>query len=322
MKKIVANIKDIMGIGVAFLVIFLGLCIMSDTFFTVGNIITVLRTISVNAILSFGMTFIIIGGGIDLSVGSVMAFTSVMCAVFMEKAGLGISLSILCTLLIGTAIGTVNGFIITKMKMLPFITTLGISYIVRGITRVITNSKPITVSDESFYTLGNGYLGFLPLPVVYMFVIFLILSTVLYKSRYGRKLYAVGGNEQTAKFSGINVERTRMIAYALQGMLAAVAGIIYCSRFFSGQPTIGTDAEMDAIAATILGGTSFSGGIGRLGGTLVGALVLGILNNGLNLLGVGSYWQYVARGIIIIAAVFLDVVKNAGRLNRKKKVIA
>lgn len=319
MRKIMAGLKDIMGIGSAFLVIFIALCFMSDTFFTTGNIITVLRTISVNAILSFGMTFIIIGGGIDLSVGSVMAFTSVMCAIFMEKAGMGTGLSIVCTLLIGAAIGAVNGFIITKMKMLPFITTLGVSYIVKGITRVITNSKPVTVSDESFYTIGNGYLGFLPLQVVYMFIIFLILSGVLYRSKYGRKLYAVGGNELTARFSGINVDRTRMIAYTLQGFLAAVAGIIYCSKFFSGQPTIGADAEMDAIAATILGGTSFSGGVGRLGGTLVGALVLGILNNGLNLLGVGSYWQYVARGIIIIAAVFFDVVKNSGGFILKRK---
>ncbi len=175
----------------------------------------------------------------------------------------------------------------------------------------MTNSQAVMVSDESFYNVGTAYILGIPVTVLYMLVVLLILSVILRKTKYGRKLYAVGGNETAARFSGIHVNRTRMISYCIMGLMAAVAGVIQCAKLFGGQPSIGQNAEMDAIAAAILGGTSFNGGIGTLGGTLVGTLVLGIMNNGLNLLGIRSYWQYVARGAIIIMAVFFDVIRNA-----------
>ena len=310
-KTILQQFKGMAGILCAFAAMFLLLSIVSDSFLTQKNLLTVLRSVAVDAMVAFGMTFVIIGGGIDLSVGSAIAFVSVVCGMFMERLGLPIAVSVILSLFCGVAIGAINGFIITKMKILPFITTLGTSYILRGAVHLMTNSQAVMVSDESFYNVGTAYILGIPVTVLYMLVVLLILSVILLKTMYGRKLYAVGGNETAARFSGIHVNRTRMISYCIMGLMAAVAGVIQCAKLFGGQPSIGQNAEMDAIAAAILGGTSFNGGIGTLGGTLVGTLVLGIMNNGLNLLGIRSYWQYVARGAIIIMAVFFDVIRNA-----------
>lgn len=309
-ENIVLQLKSMAGILCALIVMIIFLSFTSDSFLTAKNLLTVLRSVAVDAMVAFGMTFVIIGGGIDLSVGSVIAFVSVICGIFIERLGMPIGIAIILSLLCGIAIGAVNGFIITKMKMLPFITTLGTSYVFRGVVHLMTNSQAVMVSDENFSNVGTAYICGIPITVFYMVFVLIILSFVLRKTKYGRKLYAVGGNETAAKFSGISVEKTRMISYCIMGLMAAAAGVIQCAKLFGGQPTIGQNAEMDAIAAAILGGTSFTGGIGTLSGTLVGTLVLGIMNNGLNLLGIRSYWQYVARGIIIIVAVFFDVIRN------------
>ena len=214
----------------------------------------------------------------------------------------------------GLAIGILNGIIVTKMKLAPFIVTLAMSYIARGFTYIVTGAKPVYMESEVFNEIGNGFLGPIPLPIIYMIIVFLILFFILNRTKFGRHVYAIGGNEEAARFSGINIDKIRVITYAMVGVLSSMVGVIMCSKLYSGQPTIGMNAELDAIAAVILGGTSFMGGIGTLGGTLIGALVIGVINNGLNLLGVNSFWQSVAKGLIIILAVYIDVLKN-----RKKR---
>ena len=309
-ESLALQLKSMAGILCALVIMVILLSFASESFLTARNLLTVLRSVAIDAMVAFGMTFVIVGVGIDLSVGSVIAFVSVICAIFIERLGIPVPLAILLSLFAGILIGAVNGFIITKMKMLPFITTLGTSYIFRGAVNLMTDSQAVMVSDENFYNIGTGYVAGIPVTVIYMIVVLVILSIVLRKTKYGRKLYAVGGNETAARFSGINVDRTRMISYCIMGLMAAAAGVIQCAKLFGGQPTIGQNAEMDAIAAAILGGTSFTGGVGTLSGTLIGTMVLGIMNNGLNLLGIRSYWQYVARGAIIIVAVFFDVIRN------------
>ncbi|SDC18191.1 MULTISPECIES: ABC transporter permease [unclassified Candidatus Frackibacter] len=299
--KVISKFKS--GIGLIVLVIALSLA--SDYFLTAHNLLNVTRQVSINAILAVGMTFVILTGGIDLSVGSVLALSSAITAGLLAS-GTGIFLAILAGILVGTVLGLVNGLMVAKAKMPAFIVTLGMMTIARGLTLIYSDGRPISGFNEVFRFIGAGYLGPIPMPVVIMVIILVVCYIVLKKIPFGRYVYAIGGNEKASKLSGINTDTVKTSVYMISGFLAAVSGVILAARLNSAQPTAGTSYELDAIAAVVLGGTSLSGGQGGIIGTIIGALIIGVLNNGLNLLNVSSFYQLVAKGAVILIAVFLD----------------
>ncbi|QKY70059.1 ribose ABC transporter permease [Lentibacillus sp. CBA3610] len=292
-------------IGLIIMVIFLGF--MSDSFFTLDNILNLLRQVSVNALIAFGMTFVILTAGIDLSVGSLLALGSALTAGLLA-GGMDPVLAVLLGLLIGLGLGAINGLIITKGKVAPFIATLATMTIYRGATLVYTDGRPITGLSDSFTfeMIGRGYVFGVPFPVILMLGVFLILYFVLRKTVFGRQVYAVGGNEEASILSGIKADRIKIGVYSLTGMLSVLAGIILTSRLNSAQPTAGEMFELDAIAAVVIGGTSLMGGRGRITGTLIGALIIGVIDNGLNLMNVSSFYQQIVKGGVILLAVLLD----------------
>ncbi|WP_453997380.1 ribose ABC transporter permease RbsC [Bacillus nitroreducens] len=281
--------------------------VLNPSFLEPLNILNLLRQVSINALIAFGMTFVILTGGIDLSVGAILALSSALTA-GMIVSGVDPILAIFIGCILGGLMGIVNGLFITKGKMAPFIVTLATMTIFRGLTLVYTGGNPITGlgENELFQLFGRGYFLGIPVPAITMMITFIVLYIVLHKTPFGRKTYAIGGNEKAALISGIKVPRVKVMIYGLSGMLAALAGAILTSRLNSAQPTAGTSYELDAIAAVVLGGTSLAGGKGRIVGTLIGALIIGTLNNGLNLLGVSSFYQMVVKGIVILFAVLLD----------------
>lgn len=292
-------------IGLVVIVVILG--ILSDKFFTLSNIFNLLRQISVNALIAFGMTFVILTAGIDLSVGSLLALGSALTAGLLSS-GMDPILSILIGLLIGFSLGALNGIIIAKGKVAPFIATLATMTIFRGATLVYTDGKPITgLSDSVFFEIiGKGYLFGIPFPAIIMIVVFIILFFILRNTVFGRQVYAIGGNEEASTLSGIKSDRVKIWVYAITGMLSVLAGIIIMSRLNSAQPTAGTMYELDAIAAVVIGGTSLAGGRGKITGTLIGALIIGVIDNGLNLLNISSFYQQIVKGGVILLAVMLD----------------
>ncbi|ACJ35022.1 ribose ABC transporter permease [Anoxybacillus flavithermus] len=300
------NIKKL-GPLVGLLLLCIVLTFLSDSFFTLDNWLNILRQVSINALIAFGMTFVILTGGIDLSVGSVLALSSAFAAGLMANGVNGI-FAMMIGISAGLAMGALNGVIITKGRVAPFIATLATMTIFRGATLVYTEGRPITgFSDElAFQIIGRGYFLRIPVPVVLMLVAYALLYVVLKKTTFGRHTYAIGGNEEATRLSGIRVDRLKIWIYSLTGGLAALAGLILTSRLNSAQPTAGTAYELDAIAAVVLGGTSLSGGRGWIFGTLIGALIIGVLNNGLNLLNVSSFYQQVIKGVVILLAVILD----------------
>ncbi|MEG6573027.1 ribose ABC transporter permease [Caldibacillus debilis] len=301
-----------MGPFLGLLLIVIVLTILSPNFLTVTNILNVFRQVSINALLAFGMTYVILTGGIDLSVGSILALCSALAAGFMTDS-MDPVLAVSAGLVLGALMGAANGFVIAKGKVAPFIATLATMTIFRGLTLVYTEGRPITGFSDSvaFKMIGRGYFLGVPVPVYIMLAIFLILYLVLKKTTFGRGVYAVGGNEEASRLSGLNVDRIKIGVYTISGLLSAFAGIILASRLNSAQPTAGISYELDAIAAVVIGGTSLSGGRGRIAGTLIGALIIGVLNNGLNLLNVSSFYQQVVKGGVILLAVLLDRKKSA-----------
>lgn len=308
-KGITTYFKENLAILVAFIILCVGLSIATPAFFTKDNILNVLRQVATNSNLAIGLTMAIIIGGIDLSVGAVLAFSGLLCASFISD-GMNLGLAVLLAFTLGALFGLLNGLIIAYTNMPPFVVTLATQNIARGIVNVYANGQPISARNPVFNFLGVGYLLGIPLPVIYSFVLLAVMILILGRSKFGRQLYAVGGNEEAARFSGINIKKVKIIVYTLCGALASFSGIILAARMYSGQPTAGDGFELDAIAASVLGGVSFSGGVGKLGGTIIGVLVLGILTNGLNLLNINSFWQYIIKGIIILLAVYLDILKK------------
>ncbi|MCB5195574.1 ABC transporter permease [Deefgea salmonis] len=296
-----------LGPFLALLVLATGLAITSPDFLTVGNLLNVFRQVSINALIAFGMTLVILLGGIDLSVGSILALSSVLTALMLSH-GIDPVVATSVGVLAGAGMGMLNGLVISKGKVAPFIATLGMMTILRGLSLVFSDGRPISGLHSDFFAmLGGGYVaGLIPVPVIIMLVMFAVFWFVLKKTVFGRHVYAVGGNEEAARLSGINTDRIKIWVYTLSGAMAATAGMILTSRLSSAQPTAGTGYELDAIAAVVLGGTSLTGGRGWIFGTLVGALLIGILNNGLNLLGVSSFYQQVIKGVVILLAVLLD----------------
>ena len=302
-------IKRNMGILIGLVVLFLFLSVATDSFLSTKNMLQVLRQICINGLLAFGMTFVLIIGGIDLTVGSVVAISGVS-VVIMLNSGVPLPVALVVALLLGAIVGLLNGGIIALTGMPPFIVTLSLQGTIRGIAYVITDGRSVSCDNAVFNAIGNGYLFGIPIPIYIVAFVMIVISILLYYTRFGRRMYAVGGNITAAGFSGIHVKKIMVQVYVLCGVLSALAGIILASRMYSGQPASGQAYESDAIAAAVLGGTSFNGGIGTVGGTLIGALVIGFLTNGLNLLHISSYVQMIIKGLVIIGAVGIDILKN------------
>ena len=315
---VVKYFKDNIGIIIALLAMFIFLTVFPttrSTFLTPKNMFNILRQNASNLFLATGMTMVIILGGIDLSVGSVIALSGVVAAGCVVNFGLPEAVGFIAAVAVGAVVGLFNGFIICKTDIPPFIVTLASMNITKGIALVLTGGAPIRCMTDAFKFPGAGYVGPVPTPVILMVVIFIIAALMINKTQLGRHIYAVGGNVQAAKFSGISVQKVKFIVYAYTGVMAGIAGVVIASRLYSGQPTAGDGAEMDAIASVVVGGTSMSGGSGRIGGTLIGVLIIGVLNNGLNLMGVDSNFQYIVKGLVILLAVYVDFLRNkkAGR---------
>lgn len=308
--------KENLGIIVAFLVLCVFLSVFpktSGSFFTRQNIFNVLRQISTNLFLACGMTMVIILGGIDLSVGSIIALSGCISAGCVARYNLPLPIALLMGLLVGLLVGMFNGAVISKTTIPAFIVTLATMNIAKGLAYVYTGGSPVRVVTKEWQFLGAGYVGIFPTPVVILVIVLIITAIIMNKTKMGRHMYAVGGNQQAAEFSGIKVEKVEFFVHAFSGLMAGLAGIVLASRMYSGQPTAGDGAEMDAIAAVVVGGTSMAGGSGKIGGTIIGGLIIGVLNNGLNLLNVNSFWQYVVKGVVILLAVFLDYFRNKGK---------
>ncbi|PAD17165.1 ribose ABC transporter permease [Shouchella clausii] len=307
-KALTATLGPFIGLFLIILII----SILNPGFLSAPNLLNVLRQVSINALIAFGMTFVILTGGIDLSVGAILAFSGAVTATLLSS-GMDPILAILIGLLVGAALGAINGIIIAKGKVAPFIATLATMTIYRGATLMFTDGRPVSNLGDStlFQMLGGGYFFGIPMPAITMMISFVILYLILKKTTFGRRVYAVGGNEEASILSGIKVDRIKIYVYSLTGFLAAIAGVILTSRLNSAQPTAGTMYELDAIAAVVLGGTSLTGGKGWIVGTLIGALIIGVLNNGLNLLGVSSFFQQMVKGSVILLAVLLDRRKTA-----------
>lgn len=303
------------------LVVCVAVGIMSPTFATYDNLITVLRQTSINAVIATGMTFAILIGGIDLSVGSVLGLCGAIAA-YCLASGMNAGLSVIAALLLGLFLGLANGLLISKGRLQPFIATLGTMTLLHGITLVFTKGRPISLdqngSAQAFLPIGKGYfpgdlwgllkhpLNWIPIPVIIMAAVFIIAYYVLRHMRIGRYVYALGNNEEATLYSGIKVDHVKLFVYSVSGMLAGLAGVIVTARLGSAGPNAGSGYELDAIAAVVLGGTSMAGGVGTIFGTIIGALIIGVLDNALNLMHVTSYYQDVAKGLVILAAVLMD----------------
>lgn len=298
-------------LGVVFLVAVLSLA--TDTFLSTYNLLIVVRQVSFIGIVAIGQTMVLLTGGIDLSVGSTAGLSAILSTMLMTKAGLDPFLSSALGVCFGLTMGLINGVLIAKVKVNPFIATLASGEILAGAILVITEGYPVLNLPKSFNFLGQGALCGLPMPFVILLVIAFFAVFCLGRTPFGRSIYAIGGNRVAARLAGIRVERTTMLVFAISGALAAVSGILFASRMSTGQPTIGASWVMPCITASIIGGTSLSGGEGTILGTLLGAVFMGVLANGIVLLNISSYWERVIVGIVVILAVVIDVVRNKRR---------
>ncbi|MBA4699336.1 MAG: ribose ABC transporter permease [Ruminococcus sp.] len=295
-----------------FIVIGLGIILsfISRNFLTTTNLLNVLRQISINGILAIGMTIVCLTGGIDLSVGSIVAFSGIIAAGFLRDKEYPIVLVLLIAILAGGLLGLYNGYFVAYRNAAPFVVTLSMMTIARGMTYVYSNGRPISNLPTNFLAIGKGSIAGIPVPTIILILVFVLASIMLTKLKFGRYVYAVGGNENAAMVSGINVKWIKMMVYVLSGIACGIAAIILTARVSAGLPTAGESYELDAIAATVIGGTSLSGGRGRLWGTIVGAILLGIVNNGLDLLNVSSFYQQIVKGLIILGAILIDSKRN------------
>jgi len=281
------------------------LWILTPHFLTVSNLVNVLEQTAINAVIAAGMTFVIISGGIDLSVGSLVALAGVVLATLLH-AGVPVPIAIAAALGIGFAFGLFNGAAITWGRLPPFIATLGMMSVARGCALLFTDGRPVSGFDPGFRSFATTRIAGIPAPVLVTIGVYLVAWFVLSKTRFGRYVYAIGGNEEATRLSGVNVRMHKMCVYGVSGLASAVAAVLLTSRLNSAQPIAGMMYELDAIAATVIGGTSLMGGDGGLSGTLIGALIMGVLRNGLNLLGVSSFVQQIVIGLVIVFAVLVD----------------
>jgi ribose transport system permease protein len=301
---------------IALFALCLVISLLSDKFLTSNNLWNVLRQISVNVCISVGMTLVVLMAGIDLSVGSVLAFSSAVCAGLLKNGmsvpsldlfiGFTVLGGILASLLIGLLLGLFNGWAITRFSLPPFVATLAMLTMARGATMLYTQGIPISNLGSSFEYIGSGWFLGIPVPVWISLIVVSIVVFITKKTAFGRYIYAIGGNEKAAFLSGINIANIKLAVYGIAGMLAAMGGILVTSRLNSAQPNAGASYELDSIAAVVIGGTSLSGGLGTVTGTVIGATIIGVLNNGLVLLNVSPFWQQVVKGLVILLAVIID----------------
>lgn len=302
----------------ALIVLFTVFAMTTPKFFTLQNVLTIALQTSTLAFMGIGVTYVIITAGIDLSIGSVLALSGVVAGL-ATRAGVPVWISFLLGIATGIGCGTLNGFMVTQLDLPPFIATLGMMQIARGIALQITGARAVAGLPQSFGKLGNGVLfktpGFpgIPYPVIIMVITALIFSFILRRHRIGRFVYAVGSNEEAARLSGINVNRTKITAYVISGVLAGLTGIVVMSRIVTAQPNAGVAYELDAIASAVIGGTSLAGGSGTILGTTIGAFIVGVLRNGLNMQGVSYFIQQIVIGLVIVAAVTADRLQKRGR---------
>lgn len=305
-KSFIDYLQDY-GAFIALALLVVGISIVSPQFRTGSNFLSLLRQSSINGLIAFGMTCVILTDAIDLSVGSVLALTTALCA-GMISSGLPVGLAMLLALVFGAGLGIISGLLVTKGRLQPFIATLITMTVYRGITMIYTDGKPISNLGNSFTLklIGKGNIFSIPVPVILLVLLFLGFYFMLNKTTFGRRIYATGSNAKCAKLAGVNIHRTKIIVYGISGLMSALSGLILLSRLNSAQPTLGSGYELDAIASVALGGTSMSGGRGKIQGTLIGILIIAVLNNGLNILGVSSYYQDVVKGLVILIAVLSD----------------
>lgn len=316
--SIAGHVLQRYGILIALAVVCLTLALISENFLSTRNILNVLRQTSINGILAIGMTFVILTRGIDLSVGSVVALGGIVAASFATTSSTGMVagapypalVAIGVGLLVGMACGGVSGLIVSRFHVPAFVATLGMLSAARGLTLIYSGGRPIPALTEEFRWIGTGSVLGIPVPIFLLLGTFAVAHFVLTQTRFGRHIYAVGGNPHAAKVSGLPVRSIRFSVYVIAGALAGLGGMILAARTGSALPQAGIAYELDAIAAVVIGGTSLAGGVGRVTGTLIGALLIGVMNNGLDLMGVESYYQQVIKGLLIVAAVMLDRSKN------------
>ena len=297
----------------ALLVVGARISVFTPYFLTTDNLMGVFRSFSMIAIMSIGMVMVIITGGIDLSVGSVMGMASLFTAIGFQN-GLPTIVCILAGLLVGVVFGLFNGLLITAIRLPPFIATLGSLSIGRGLMYIVTHGVPLTPdTPEIFSVLGQGYVGVVPVPVVIMFIMMVAFSVLMRRTRFGRHVYATGGNEVAARLSGVKTDRVKLLVYMLSGTIAAIAGVVSFSRYLSAEPASGFGSELDVIAAAAIGGASLSGGVGSVEGAIIGAALAGIIANGVVLMNIDTYAQQAITGAVILIAVSLDIWRSKSR---------
>jgi inositol transport system permease protein len=289
----------------------IGMTAVKPVFIRSANLINIFRQVSVIGTLALGVTLLIITGGIDLSSGSVLALVGVVTAT-AAAPGQSVFVAVLIGLLVGGLCGLINGSILAATRIPPFIVTLGMMTAARGAALLYTDGRPVSDLSDEFLVIGTGTVGPIPIPVIIFLTMGVITHILLRKSKFGRTIYALGGNEQAAKVCGISVQKVLVIIYTYAGIMSAVGGVILTARVSSGNPTAGLAYELDAIASAVIGGTSLDGGVGTITGTIIGALIIGVLNNGLTLIGVSPYWQQIIKAIIIVGAVVLDSIRHKG----------
>lgn len=284
---------------------------INTSFLTTSNLMNLLLQVTANGFIAFGMTFVILTGGIDLSVGAILALSSALMA-GMAAGGMPLPIAVLLCLVVGAVLGAINGVFVAYWKMAPFIVTLATQMVYRGLTLVFTNGNPLTKGMDGFFLafIGQGYLFGIPFPVILMVIAFVVLYVLLHKTAFGRSVYALGGNERAAYIAGVKSNRVKVAIYTISGLMSALSGLVITSRLSSATPQAGNSYEMFAIAAVVIGGTSLMGGKGRMTGTIIGVLIIGVINNGLNIIGVSTFWQQVVEGLVILVAVLIDVIKN------------
>lgn len=304
-KKIGDRLSDY-GIIFVFIFLFIMFTIATPKFLTMSNIFNILRQVSIIGIISVGMTFVLLSGGIDLSVGSIAGVSAIGASLLMVEKGINPWISALVMLILGITMGLLNGIFVTFFNVPPMIATLGMMTSLRGVAYIISDGLPVFGFDQRFVVLGQGYIGFIPIPVIVSILVFAIGIFVLTKTKTGRYLYAIGGNQEAARLSGISIHKTKLIAYGVSGFTAALAGLVILARINSGQPNAGDGYEMEAITSCVLGGVSISGGQGNLQLVLFGVIIMGILTNGMTMLTVNEYVQRLIKGLVLVGAVAID----------------
>lgn len=298
------------GIGVILLIMMIFIAVMQPSFRSPSNLLSVATQVSINAMIAYGMCFVITTEGIDLSVGAQLALVSCILGQLITNNGWGVVPAIIVALIVSTALGAVNGFLISKFNLFPFVVTLSTQLMIRGMAQLISGGKAITITDAGFRSIYSMKIGPIPFPILVLIVVTILMYLLLHWTKFGRHIFAVGDNMPAAIASGVSVVKIKTLAYALSGLLAGIAGVILTSKITSGQSNLGVGYETDAIAACVLGGTSFTGGIATIPGVTLGIFVIGFIYNGMNLIGIDSYFQAITKGAVIVGAVMLDMLMN------------